>query len=224
MPHGRLGASTLSWRRSQTVGTMDERIRLAEVKLMAGKGKRKIEAFGYMRTSSATNVGRDKDSEVRQRAAIESYAKAAGYSIVDWFYDPAVKGSDAVTERPGFKNSSTASPATASAPSLSRAPTDLPATSLCSSPAMTSCETSASHSSQRRHRISSPKTRRPPCSSVRCWERSHSSRRPRSSRNSKLHEIAGSRLASSAAGGRATPNSAPTSSRRRRHYRPSGHG
>jgi len=57
-----------------------------------------------MRTSSATNVGRDKDSEVRQRAAIESYAKAAGYTIVDWFYDPAVKGSDAVTERPGFKD------------------------------------------------------------------------------------------------------------------------
>jgi DNA invertase Pin-like site-specific DNA recombinase len=71
---------------------------------MAGKGKRKIEAIGYMRTSSATNVGRDKDSEVRQRTAIESYAKAAGYVIVDWFYDPAVKGSDAVTERPGFKN------------------------------------------------------------------------------------------------------------------------
>ena len=71
---------------------------------MVGKGKRKIEAIGYMRTSSATNVGRDKDSEVRQRVAIESYAKAAGYTIVDWFYDPAVKGSDAVTERPGFKN------------------------------------------------------------------------------------------------------------------------
>ena len=44
---------------------------------MAGKGKCKIEAIGYMRTSSATNVGRDKDSEAQQRAAIESYAKAA---------------------------------------------------------------------------------------------------------------------------------------------------
>jgi DNA invertase Pin-like site-specific DNA recombinase len=68
---------------------------------MAGKGKR-VEAIGYMRTSSATNVGRDKDSEARQRAAIESYAKAAGYVIVDWFYDPAVKGADSVTARPGF--------------------------------------------------------------------------------------------------------------------------
>jgi DNA invertase Pin-like site-specific DNA recombinase len=70
---------------------------------MAGKRNRqKIEAVGYMRTSSATNVGRDKDSEARQRAAIEGYAKAAGYAIVDWFYDEAVKGSDAVTERHGF--------------------------------------------------------------------------------------------------------------------------
>jgi DNA invertase Pin-like site-specific DNA recombinase len=69
---------------------------------MARKGKQLIEAVGYMRTSSATNVGADKDSEKRQRAAIESYAKAAGYHIVDWFYDAAVRGSDAVTERPGF--------------------------------------------------------------------------------------------------------------------------
>ncbi|WP_315797661.1 recombinase family protein [Bradyrhizobium sp. SZCCHNRI3043] len=61
-----------------------------------------IKAVGYMRTSSATNVGQDKDSEKRQRAAIEAYAKAAGYQIVDWFYDAAVRGADAVTERPGF--------------------------------------------------------------------------------------------------------------------------
>jgi DNA invertase Pin-like site-specific DNA recombinase len=39
-----------------------------------------------------------------RRRAIESYAKASGYTIVNWFYDPAVKGSDAVTERPGFKD------------------------------------------------------------------------------------------------------------------------
>jgi hypothetical protein len=59
--------------------------------------------LAYQRTTkvaSATNVGRDKDSEQRQRVAIESYAKAAGYTIVDWFYDPAAKGSDAVTRRP----------------------------------------------------------------------------------------------------------------------------
>jgi DNA invertase Pin-like site-specific DNA recombinase len=70
-------------------------------KAMAHKGKR-IEAVAYMRTSSATNVGDDKDSERRQRLAIEGFAKAAGYAIKDWFYDAAVKGSDPVTSRPGF--------------------------------------------------------------------------------------------------------------------------
>lgn len=59
-------------------------------------------AVGYMRTSSATNVGADKDSEVRQRAAIEGYAAGAGIEVVGWFYDAAVKGADHVTSRPGF--------------------------------------------------------------------------------------------------------------------------
>jgi DNA invertase Pin-like site-specific DNA recombinase len=68
---------------------------------MASKRKR-VEAVGYMRTSSASNVGADKDSEKRQRAAIEGYAKAAGYVVVDWYYDAAVKGTDVVPARPGF--------------------------------------------------------------------------------------------------------------------------
>jgi hypothetical protein len=44
---------------------------------MAGKGKR-ADAIGYMRASSATNVGEGRDSEARQRKAIESYVKATG--------------------------------------------------------------------------------------------------------------------------------------------------
>jgi DNA invertase Pin-like site-specific DNA recombinase len=68
---------------------------------MAAKGKR-VEAIGYMRTSSATNVGDGKDSEARQRKAIEGYAKAAGVVIVDWFHDAAVSGADALETRPGF--------------------------------------------------------------------------------------------------------------------------
>jgi DNA invertase Pin-like site-specific DNA recombinase len=55
-----------------------------------------------MRTSSTTNVGEGKDSEARQRKAIEGYAKSAGFVIVEWFYDKAVRGADAITERPGF--------------------------------------------------------------------------------------------------------------------------
>jgi DNA invertase Pin-like site-specific DNA recombinase len=69
---------------------------------MAHKGKA-VEAIGYMRTSSATNVGADKDSEKRQRAAIESFAKANGYAIIDWYYDAGIRGTDAVAGRPGFK-------------------------------------------------------------------------------------------------------------------------
>ena len=39
-------------------------------------------ALAYPRTSSATNVGADKDSEKRQRAAITAYAKRAGLEVV----------------------------------------------------------------------------------------------------------------------------------------------
>ena len=68
---------------------------------MAGKGKR-VEAIGYMRTSSAANIGEGKDSEARQRRAIEAHAKAAGMVIVEWYYDGAVKGADPIESRPGF--------------------------------------------------------------------------------------------------------------------------
>jgi len=41
-----------------------------------------------------TNVGPDKDSDKRQLAGIEAYAKSAGLEIVDTFYDAAVSGAD----------------------------------------------------------------------------------------------------------------------------------
>ena len=59
-------------------------------------------AVAYLRTSSAANVGADKDSDKRQRAAIEAYAKRAGFAIVDEYYDKAVSGADAIDQRPGF--------------------------------------------------------------------------------------------------------------------------
>src|SRR5262245_23751365 len=68
---------------------------------MASK-RNPVQAVAYLRTSSAANVGVDKDSEKRQRAAIASYAKRAGIEIVDTFYDPAVSGADPVDTRPGF--------------------------------------------------------------------------------------------------------------------------
>src|SRR6204780_5359868 len=45
-------------------------------------------AIAYYRTSSAANVGEDKDSQKRQEAAVEAFAKRAG--------------SDALDARPGF--------------------------------------------------------------------------------------------------------------------------
>ena len=59
-------------------------------------------AVAYLRTSSKTNVGQDKDSDKRQLAAIHAYAKANGFEIVATFYDAAVSGADPVTDRPGF--------------------------------------------------------------------------------------------------------------------------
>jgi DNA invertase Pin-like site-specific DNA recombinase len=55
-----------------------------------------------VRGSAAANVGQDKDSEPRQRRAIERFAKHAGFQILDWFNDPAVSGSDPIETRPGF--------------------------------------------------------------------------------------------------------------------------
>jgi len=59
-------------------------------------------AVAYLRTSSAANVGQDKDSDKRQRAAINAYAKANGFQIVDDYYDAAVSGADPIDQRPGF--------------------------------------------------------------------------------------------------------------------------
>lgn len=59
-------------------------------------------AFAYYRTSSATNVGPDKDSLARQQSAVETYCKTNGIEIVEAFYDAAVSGADAIGERPGF--------------------------------------------------------------------------------------------------------------------------
>jgi DNA invertase Pin-like site-specific DNA recombinase len=65
--------------------------------------KRTIEkAVAYLRTSSAANVGADKDSDKRQLAAISAFATANGYEVLESYYDAAVSGADPVTERPGF--------------------------------------------------------------------------------------------------------------------------
>ena len=59
-------------------------------------------AVAYIRTSSAANVGADKDSDKRQRAAIEAFTKLAGFTITAEFYDKAVSGADRIDRRAGF--------------------------------------------------------------------------------------------------------------------------
>ena len=67
---------------------------------MSAKGK--IEAVAHIRTSSAANVGTDKDSDKRQRAAITGFAKRARFELVDEFTDAAVSGADPIEARKGF--------------------------------------------------------------------------------------------------------------------------
>ena len=62
--------------------------------------KRKVQAVCYVRTSSATNVGGDKDK--RQRASIARFAKSKGFDLVGEVDDPAVSGADPIETRPGF--------------------------------------------------------------------------------------------------------------------------
>jgi DNA invertase Pin-like site-specific DNA recombinase len=69
---------------------------------MARTDKSRAPALAYLRTSSAANVGGDKDSDRRQRQAIQAFAKRAGFELLTEFYDAAVSGADPIQNRPGF--------------------------------------------------------------------------------------------------------------------------
>ena len=69
---------------------------------MARTDKNRVPALAYLRTSSAANVGTDKDSEKRQRHAIQGLAKRAGFEIIAEFYDAAVSDADPIETRAGF--------------------------------------------------------------------------------------------------------------------------
>ena len=68
----------------------------------AGADRNSRTAVAYFRTSSAANVGADKDTVQRQRDAVTAYAKAHGLEIVREFHDAAVSGADPIDRRPGF--------------------------------------------------------------------------------------------------------------------------
>lgn len=59
-------------------------------------------AVAYFRTSSATNVGQDKDSLARQESAVRAYAARNDVEIVDEYFDAAVSGADPLDQREGF--------------------------------------------------------------------------------------------------------------------------
>jgi DNA invertase Pin-like site-specific DNA recombinase len=61
-----------------------------------------MKAIAYVRTSSAANVGENKDSHQRQVLAIKSYAARAKVEIIAYYYDAAVSGADPIDSRPGF--------------------------------------------------------------------------------------------------------------------------
>ena len=94
-------------------------------------------AVAYLRTSSAANVGQDKDSDKRQLAAIEGYAKGAGYEFVATFYDMAVSGADPVGARPGFAAMLEALLANGARTIIVESPTGSRGTSWSNSPATT---------------------------------------------------------------------------------------
>jgi DNA invertase Pin-like site-specific DNA recombinase len=64
--------------------------------------KSRAPALAYLRTSSAANVGTDKDSEKRQRQSVAGFARRGGFEIVAEFYDAAVSGADPIETRTGF--------------------------------------------------------------------------------------------------------------------------
>ena len=57
---------------------------------------------GYYRTSSMTNIGKDKDSIKRQKHSVHSFCKSRGWVVVGEFFDKGVSGTLDVLNRPSF--------------------------------------------------------------------------------------------------------------------------
>ena len=61
-----------------------------------------IRCVSYLRTSSLTSSGSDKDSQSRQEGVISAYADQHGYTIVESAYDEGRSGADPLEDREGF--------------------------------------------------------------------------------------------------------------------------
>ena len=60
----------------------------------------KTKCVGYMRTSTKTNVGENKDSDKRQMRTIKNFCKTQKYNLVETFYDKNISGTKPLDERP----------------------------------------------------------------------------------------------------------------------------
>jgi hypothetical protein len=108
----------------------------------------------YLRTRPATNVGPDKDSDKRQREAIQTFAKRAGYVIVDEFYDAARSKAPILSESArALCPSSSASGAMGCARSSLTQPTGSRATSSCRRPGIACSRRKASRASPQTARV-----------------------------------------------------------------------
>lgn len=63
-----------------------------------------LKVVAYLRTSSPTNVGKEKDSDTRQLKTITAYCKSNKMEVVESFYDASVSGSLAMEDRPELTN------------------------------------------------------------------------------------------------------------------------
>ena len=61
-----------------------------------------IRCVSYLRTSSLTNSGSDKDSQSRQEGVISAYAKQNDYKIMESAYDEGRSGADPLGDREGL--------------------------------------------------------------------------------------------------------------------------
>ena len=105
--------------------------------------KELTKAVAYLRTSSMTNVGEDKDSARRQRAAVLGFAKSAGYEVIAEYSDDGVKGADPSMSAPASPPCLSASPGTVCGPSSSGRPPNSPVTSSLRKPGGNSFRASA---------------------------------------------------------------------------------
>ena len=144
----------------------------------------RIKAVAYLRTSSAANVGNDKDSDKRQLAAIEAFAKANGYEIVEISTTPRSPAPIPSPNARALPPCSIASSPMARRPSSWNRPTASPAISPCSSPATTCCQAGHRPDPGERSGFLHRGYARPPFWCARCWARSPSSKRPRPSPSS----------------------------------------